>query len=141
MHNVPSPLCSSQPHISIPAPPPHPPKKDQAACLENIKTLSPYKCGKRDKVFAEYSFSLCAGTLPRLWQTSSSVSRRWPVTHSVCREPERKPKSPPKTLAKRESSPCESCRPCVLSDFASRRACLLFPTPIPLPSRRGLQAA
>lgn len=43
-----------------------------------------------DKVaspFAEYSFS-CAGRLSQLWQSSSSVSHRWPVIHSVCNSPE-----------------------------------------------------
>lgn len=142
MHNVPSPLCSSQPPIPVPAHPTQKKKKrkDQAACLENIKALSLQMwqraircllsiaspsalghflgCGRRAHLFPADGLSL----------TQSAASQG------------RKPKSPPKTLAKRESSPSESCRPCVLSDFASRRACLLFPTPIPFPIRGGLQA-
>lgn len=128
--------------LNPPSPFPPPKKrKDQAACLENIKALSLQMwqraircllsiaspsalghflgCGRRAHLFPADGLSL----------TQAAASRG------------RKPKSPPKTLAKRESSPSESCRPCVLSDFASRRACLLFPAPIPFPMRGGLQAA
>lgn len=79
----------------------------------------------RDKVpslFAEYSFSLCAGRLSRLWQTSSSVSHRWPVTHSVCSSPEKQKSS--QTLAKHVPLSHAGC--VFLSDCASPRACLLL---------------